>query len=101
MRACLDERAHGNITTGNMLSFNAMTECALRDERVKKERAAALALEDDEAEEPRAAKTKGKSAKTAPGVDIDDLPETDDDDLAGIDDEFDDLEGDEPEQPKN
>lgn len=76
----LDEAANGNTSPGNMPSFKAMTEWALKDERVKKERATALAFDDDEFD------------------DLEDEDATDIDDLLGIDDEeedensdFDDL----------
>ncbi|SLN39097.1 Virulence-associated protein E [Roseovarius gaetbuli] len=44
----LDEDANGNTGPGNMPSFKAMTEWALKDELVKKERANALAFDDEE-----------------------------------------------------
>ncbi len=116
----LDEDTNGNTSPGNMPSFKAMVDLAMKDERVRKERAASLAFDDDEFddiedddedEEPQVEKTvkaKKQGKEVAPrkskldDLAVDDLLDTgDDDEEESLDDEFDDIEDDdEPEEPK-
>lgn len=99
----MDDDAPANTGPGNMPSFKAMSDLALKDERVKRERAAAMAFDIDEFEdlddEDEDDASESDSQDDLLDISVDDLmdEEPEADDLLSLDDDDDD---DPPPRPK-